>query len=91
MIALHLPDDLAKEIGMAAKSWHVAAPTVGDLFDAVEREAPGLMRRTSEPGGRLRQHLNLFVGENLAGRMKPFAIPLCDGDEVWLLRAVSGG
>ena len=91
MIVLHLPDDLANEIGIAARSRHAAAATVGDLFDAVEREAPGVLRRISEPGGRLRPHLNLFVGEDRVGRTQPFSTPLRDGDELWLLRAVSGG
>ncbi len=50
-----------------------------------------LLRRILQAGGELRPHLNVFVGERLIGRQQLMSAPLRDGDEVWLLRAVSGG
>ena len=91
MITLHLPDDLAREIGIAAESRHQSRESLGALLTAVDAEAPGLLRRIMEPGGQLRPHLNLFVGERVVARGEPLSAPLRDGDEVWLLRAVSGG
>lgn len=91
MITLHLPDDLAREIGIAQESRHPGEESLGALLAAVEAQAPGLLRRILEPGGQLRPHLNLFVGEKVLRRREAMAAPLRDGDEVWLLRAVSGG
>ena len=91
MITLHLPDDLAREIGIAQSSKHPGADSLGTLLAAVESQAPGLLRRILEPGGQLRPHLNLFIGERVVRRREAMVALLRDGDEVWLLRAVSGG
>ena len=91
MITLHLPDDLAREIGITPRSGHAAKESLGELLAAVEVGSPGLLPRILEADGRLRRHLNLFIGETRVAREKAMAAPVRDGDEVWLLRAVSGG
>jgi len=91
MITVHLPEDLAREVGIAPHSHHESRQSLGDLLEAVDAAAPGLLRRILQAGGELRPHLNVFVGERLIGREQPMSAPLRDGDEVWLLRAVSGG
>ncbi len=91
MITLHLPDDLAREIGIAPRSGHAAKDSLGELLSAVDVGSSGLLPRILEADGRLRPHLNLFIGENRLARETAMAAPVRDGDEVWLLRAISGG
>ena len=91
MIRLHLPDDLAAELGLAQHSERPLAPCVGDLLAALEAERPGLARRVLQADGALRPHLRLFLGERALRGPLALATPLADGDDVWLLRAVSGG
>ncbi len=91
MITLHLPDDLARELGIAPHSRHAPRQSLGELLEAVEAVTPGLLPRIMEADGRTRRHLNLFVGETRVRREDARGVPLRDGDEVWLLRAISGG
>ncbi len=91
MIEVHLPRDLAREVGAEAV---IAAPpqaTLGELLRALEQSHPGLLRRITEPGGSLRPHINVFIGERLARGAEGPALPLADRDEVWVIRAISGG
>jgi len=91
MITLHLPEDLAREVGLASICQLAQVRSLEELFAAVERQAPGFLRRVTEPGGGLRPHLNLFVGERPVARERGLRVALGAHEDVWLLRAVSGG
>ncbi len=65
--------------------------TVGELLDALQGAYPGMHRRVVDELGSLRPHVNIFVnGENIR-HLDGQATPLDDGDEIWLLPAISGG
>ncbi len=91
MITLHLPDDLAREVGMAPHTRQPARQSLGELLQDVAVSSPSLLPRIVEADGQIRPHLNLFVGETKVERHKLWTTQLKDGDEVWLLRAISGG
>lgn len=90
MITVHLPRDLAAEFLSPPVLAVEDVENLAALWAALERRHPGLGRWLREPDGAMRQHLSLFVD----ARRVPWAeapLPLADGQEVWILRAVSGG
>ena len=64
---------------------------VGTVLDYLAVVYPGLERRVRDEQGRLRPHVNLFVGTVNIRDLSQLATPLADGSEVVILPAVSGG
>ncbi len=65
--------------------------TVGDLLDRIASERPALERRIRDERGSLRQHVNVFVGDDNARDGGGVEMPLPPGVEVQVIPAVSGG
>lgn len=65
--------------------------TVGTLMDLLAGERPALERRIRDERGRLRQHVNVFVGDENARDFGGLAMPIPDGAEIQVIPAVSGG
>jgi molybdopterin synthase sulfur carrier subunit len=65
--------------------------TVADLLDAIGASHPALERRIRDEQGRLRIHVNVFVGAENVRDLAGAGTVLRDGDEVSILAAVSGG
>ncbi len=61
--------------------------TVAAVLDALASEYPGIARRVRDEQGAIRQHVNVFVGDERVG----LATAVTDGQEVTILPAVSGG
>ncbi len=63
-------------------------PRLADVFAALEASYPGIRFRVIDETGRVRPHMQVFVG----GRVQrdPAAI-LVPGDEVMIVGALSGG
>jgi len=66
-------------------------PTVGDAFEALRRSHPGLYDRMVDEAGRLRPHVNVFVGPDDIRWMGGFEAPVGPGEELVVLPSVSGG
>lgn len=62
--------------------------TVDELFDDLDRQFPGIRFRVIDEQGRLRPHMNVFVGEE---RCRDLSTPLAGVDEVVVMQALSGG
>jgi molybdopterin synthase sulfur carrier subunit len=88
---VHLPADLAAELGAATVVRVGDAPDLGALVADLERLHPGLRRRLCEADGTLRPHLAVYLGGREAEVARGLMAPLAPGAEVWVLRAVSGG
>ena len=91
MIRVHLPRDLAQEMGASPTLQLEPEPDVGAVIRALEARFPGIERRLTEADGKLRPHLAVFVDETDSRRTGGVAAAVADGSEVWVLRAVSGG
>jgi len=94
VITVHLPGDLAQDIGAdrrLALPWPQGAGDAGAVLDALHAMYPAMRGRVTEADGAVRRHINLYVGEQDARRAQGLATPVPDGTEVWLLKAVSGG
>jgi molybdopterin converting factor small subunit len=68
-----------------------AAPRVADALAALWAAHPGLRDRVLTEDGRLRPHVNVFVGRDSVRYTGGLETPLREGVEVAILPAVSGG
>ncbi|MGH9004175.1 MAG: ubiquitin-like small modifier protein 1 [Acidimicrobiia bacterium] len=64
---------------------------VAALLDRLGESHPALERRLRDEQGRLRPHVNVFVGPDNIRDLAHLGTPLPDGAEVTILPAVSGG
>lgn len=65
--------------------------TVASVLDGLVVDYPALERRVRDERGRMRTHVNVFVGaDNIRDRDGP-ATPIDAGDELSIIPAVSGG
>lgn len=62
--------------------------TVGAVMDDLDRRFPGFAFRVIDEQGRVRRHMNVFVGEERAADR---ASPVPPGAEVYIVGALSGG
>jgi sulfur-carrier protein len=65
--------------------------TVADLLDRLAAAHPDLERRVRDEQGRLRPHVNVFVGADNIRDLDGLATEIPGGGEVTILPAVSGG
>jgi len=65
--------------------------TLGEAFEALYRECPGIRDRLVNETGQLREHINIFVGAEDIRFTGDFSTPLPQGAEISILPAVSGG
>ena len=65
--------------------------TVADALDQVERDHPALVRRVRDEQGVLRQHVNVFVGEESVRVLGGLETILRADSEITILAAISGG
>ena len=87
MAEVHLPRSLVALFPDAPRRLSSEGATVAELIDALEVRWPGMRDRLTEPGPRLREHINVFVdGErgNLGTRVQPQSV-------VHVIPAVAGG
>jgi len=66
----------------------IDASTVGEAMSALDRRFPGLSFRVIDEQGRVRPHMNVFLGEE---KVFDLATPLAPGNEIYIVGALSGG
>ncbi|MDI1451294.1 MoaD/ThiS family protein [Polyangium sp. 6x1] len=69
----------------------VEASTAGEVVAALERLAPGIGFYICDERGRLRTHVNIFVGKQMIRDRKGLTDAVAADDEVHILQALSGG
>ena len=65
--------------------------TVRDALDALATRLPAVTDRVLTEQGELRQHVNVFVGEESVRFLSGLATPVPDGATIMIVPAVSGG
>lgn len=92
MITLRLPKELADLMGASESIQRLPdAPTLGELLRALDDQMPGVFARICGPDGRIRRHLNIFVGDKNARLNDGLGTRLASDADVWVLQAISGG
>ena len=62
-----------------------------ELFDAIERTAPGFLEMVFEQDGRVHEHAHVFVNGEDYRSLGGLSTSIKDGDVVSVLFAISGG
>jgi molybdopterin converting factor small subunit len=70
------------------KTIEVEGTTLGEAIAAMDRRYPGVAFRVIDEQGRVRPHMNLFVGEQ---SVRDLETPVADGTEIFIVGALSGG
>ena len=86
-VTVSLPPALLSLFPGAVGRVEVAAATVGEAIEALDREWPGMRDRLCDSRPAIRRHINVFV----EGRRATLETRLAPGAEVYVLTAISGG
>jgi molybdopterin converting factor small subunit len=86
-VLVRLPAILVKLFPDSLREVEVAAASVGEAIDVLDRRWPGMRDRICDSRPRIRRHINVFVD----GERATLETPLAPGTEVIVMTAISGG
>jgi sulfur-carrier protein len=86
-IVVRLPAILVDLFPGAGRQVEMQAGTVAEMIDGLEALWPGMRDRLCDSRPAIRRHINVFVD----GERVKLGHRLADGDEVFVLTAISGG
>ncbi|MEO2034284.1 MAG: MoaD/ThiS family protein [Planctomycetaceae bacterium] len=89
-VAVEVPVVLRSCSG-GASQLSIAASSIRDVLDQIERLHPLLYRSVCDDSGAVRRHVNVFVNSSLMQKPAVLETPLASGDIVTIFQAVSGG
>lgn len=69
----------------------VPGETVRDVIDELERRHPGFASFVIDEAGRLRRHVNVFVGDEPVGDREKLTDRVGPEQRMFILQALSGG
>ena len=69
----------------------VPGASVREVIDALETRYPGFTLYVADETGRLRRHVNVFVGNDPICDRDALSDKVSPGDEIYILQALSGG
>ena len=69
----------------------IAGATVREIIDELERRYPGFASYIVDETGRLRRHVNVFVGDEPIHDREHLGDTVGPDDKVMILQALSGG
>ena len=76
---------------LEGKELEVQAATVADVVREMEKIAPGFAFYVCDERGRLRMHVNIFVGEERVADRQRLSDRVEPGSRVYIMQALSGG
>lgn len=75
----------------ALTAGEVPGATVREVIEELERRHPGIASYLLDETGKLRRHVNVFVGEEPIRDRNRLSDPLKPDDKVYIMQALSGG
>ena len=76
---------------LEGRDLEVTGSTVREVVEAMETLAPGFAFYVCDERGRLRQHVNAFVGKERVGDRTTLSDAVEPGGTVFFIQALSGG
>ena len=73
------------------KPIEVNGKTVAEALEEIESNFSGLKDYIVDENGSLRKHVNIFIGNNLVKDRERLKDSLNEGDEMYVMQALSGG
>ena len=73
------------------ESMEISASNVAEVLTNLNQQFPGLRDYLVDEQGRLRQHVNIFIGDKLIKDKERLSDQVTDQDEVFIMQALSGG
>ncbi len=89
-VTTRIPTPLRKFTGDQAEV-EVSGETVGQMFDNLEAQHPGIKQSLLDEAGALRRFVNVYVNEEDIRFLDGIDTPLKDGDSVTIVPAIAGG
>lgn len=91
-VTVHLPGAL-REFADGRSSVEIEDPvvTLADVLAALWRDYPAIRDRMATEHGRVREHINVFIGDENSRFTGGLMSPVAAGSEITILPAVSGG
>jgi molybdopterin converting factor small subunit len=91
-VTIHIPGPLRSLAGGRSPINLKGSPaTLRDALDELWKQYPGIRDRVLTEEGRVREHINIFVGEENVRYTGDFATPLAADAVISIIPAVSGG
>ena len=91
-VTIHIPGALREfTAGRGTVEIAFSRGTVADALSALWMIYPGVRDRIVNEQGQVRQHINIFVGNENIRYTGGLASPLLEGSEISVVPAVSGG
>ena len=91
-VTFHIPSALREFTdGRSTVELELSGGTVGEALSALWTACPGVRDRVVNEQGHVRQHINIFVGNENIRYTSGLATPLSNGSLVFIVPAVSGG
>jgi molybdopterin converting factor small subunit len=92
MVTFHIPGALREfTAGQSTVQTGDSAATVGAALSILWTIYPGLRDRIVTEQGNVREHINVFVGQENIRYTGGLATPVTSGSEISIVPAVSGG
>lgn len=91
-VTFHIPGALREfTAGRSTVNLDISPGTVADALAALWTLYPGVRDRIADEQGQIRQHINVFVGNEHIRYTGGLATPIANGAQVSIVPAVSGG
>jgi len=91
-VTFHIPGALRQFTdGRSKVELEISAATIADALSALYAVHPGVRDRVLTEQGQVREHINLFVGDENIRYTGGLATPLPPNSEISIVPAVSGG
>jgi len=91
-VTFHIPGALREfTAGRSLVEIETSPTTLADALSALWSLYPGVRDRVATEQGQVRQHINIFIGDENMRYTGGLASPLSPGSEISIVPAVSGG
>ncbi len=90
MPTVQFPRHLIHQLDVPA-SCQASGATIADIVADLERQFPGVKDYLVGPQGGLRDHVNLFIGQQWLKDRRGLSDQVAESDEITVMQALAGG